>query len=67
MSQRNAILAYLMHGGHPLDAPMALRRFHCYRLAARIFELRRRGHLIRTSRNGAFTVYWYGGRKTRAS
>jgi hypothetical protein len=63
MSQRLKILAYLMHGGHPLDAPTALALFRCYRLSARIYELRRDGHLIRADHSGKFTVYWYGRRR----
>jgi Helix-turn-helix domain len=61
MSQKDAILTYLVYGD-PIDAPTALRLFRCYRLAARIYELRRAGHLIHASRNGAFTVYWCGKR-----
>jgi hypothetical protein len=63
MSQRLKILAYLMHGGHLLDAPTALRRFRCYRLSARIYELRRDGHLIHADHSGKFTVYCYWGKR----
>lgn len=47
MSQGEAILGYLRTGAEitPLDA---LQRFGCFRLAARINELRKDGHPIAT-------------------
>lgn len=45
MSQCDAILGFL-RSGYPLTALEALKRFGCLRLAARIGELRERGHVI---------------------
>lgn len=45
MSQRDQILQYLRRGGR-LTPGDALERFQCFRLAARIDELRRAGHAI---------------------
>jgi hypothetical protein len=47
MSQSSAILLYLQ-SGHTLTAYDALRLFNCFRLAARIDDLRRDGHSIET-------------------
>ncbi len=44
-TQAGKILAYLQ-SGHALTALEALRRFGCFRLAARIHELRRDGWQI---------------------
>lgn len=44
-TQRQSILAHL-EAGHTLTAIKALERFRCFRLAARIEELRRAGHEI---------------------
>lgn len=44
-SQAKAILDYLASGGS-LTAIDALTRFGCFRLAARIHELRKAGHAI---------------------
>lgn len=44
MSQNEQILAALKRG--PLTQADAVERFQCYRLAARILELRERGHPI---------------------
>jgi hypothetical protein len=48
-TQRQKILRALEHGAAltPLDA---LRRFSCFRLGARIWELKRMGHKIETRR-----------------
>lgn len=46
-TQSFAILDYLRHGG-TLTAIEALRNFGCFRLAARVEELRRAGHQIET-------------------
>lgn len=45
MSQSEAILAHLQSGKH-LTAIEALERFRCFRLAARIQDLRRAGIAI---------------------
>ena len=47
ISQRELILAHLLSGGR-LTPARALWLFGCSRLAARICELRRRGHDIKT-------------------
>ena len=47
ISQRELILAPLITGGR-LTPARALWLFGCFRLAARICELRRRGHDIKT-------------------
>ena len=48
--------------GHELTAMEALDRFRCFRLAARVNDLRRDGwdiHSRMTTRNGKrFAVYW---------
>ena len=44
MSQNEQILAALKHG--PLTPIEALERFGCFRLAARVGELRQQGHAI---------------------
>jgi hypothetical protein len=44
-TQRQSILAHL-EAGHTLTAVEALERFGCFRLAARVEELRRAGHEI---------------------
>ena len=61
MSQSNEILAALKHGDRltPLDA---LNRFGCMRLAARISDLKGKGHTIytRTIKDGkkSYAEYW---------
>ena len=47
MSQSEAILEHLK-SGESLTALQALARFNCLRLGARILELRRQGHDIRS-------------------
>jgi len=60
MSQNNDILRHLKAGNSitPIDA---LNLFGCFRLAARIYELRTKGHLIDTvdvrSGNKIFAAY----------
>lgn len=44
-SQSDRILDYLATG-KPLTPLMALRRFGCFRLGARIYDLKRDGHRI---------------------
>lgn len=46
-SQCNQILAFLSEG-KPLTPLLALEKFGCFRLAARINDLRRSGYLIST-------------------
>jgi hypothetical protein len=48
-SQRSAILSHLQ-AGHCIDPMSALGKFGCFRLAARIAELRQAGHRIETRR-----------------
>jgi hypothetical protein len=60
-SQNNRILAYLRQG-HSLTPLVALRMFGCFRLAARIYDLRYIGvnvkqRLIRI-RGKRVSVYW---------
>ena len=45
VSQTTRILHHLKLG-KPITPLQALREFHCFRLGARIFELRRKGHVI---------------------
>lgn len=45
MSQEAAILNYLRKG-KKLTTLEALRRFGCFRLSARVYDLRVRGHII---------------------
>lgn len=58
MTQNDALLAYLQRHGRisPLEA---LRELGIYRLAARIIELRARGHDIRTRLVDGHAVYEY--------
>jgi hypothetical protein len=46
-SQNRRILAALQEG-RAITPQLALRRFDCFRLAARIYELRKAGHHIIT-------------------
>ena len=48
MSQNDAVLSHLRRG--VLDPMRALRLYGVFRLAARVHELRQRGHDIRTRR-----------------
>jgi hypothetical protein len=45
ITQREAILRFLMTGGE-IDAQHALKAFGCFRLAARIDDLRRQGYRV---------------------
>lgn len=45
MSQANQILEYLQGGGK-ITALSALEYFKCFRLAARIHDLKKKGHAI---------------------
>lgn len=54
-AQRDRILDYLATG-KPLTPIAALKSFGCFRLGARIYDLKRKGHRIESrlvSRNGA--------------
>jgi hypothetical protein len=59
-TQRDKILCYLCTG-KPLTPLMALRRFGCLRLGARIWELRASGHRIQSElvKRGAAHVAQY--------
>ena len=46
-TQCNAILAHLKTG-RSITAIEAFRKYQCFRLAARIYDLRFRGHYIRS-------------------
>ncbi len=46
MTQNESILSYMSK--EPIDAKTAISLFGCYRLAARINDLRNDGHLIET-------------------
>lgn len=48
MSQRKQILKYLKSHKRGLTGLDAWQKFGCYRLGARIYELRAEGHDIRT-------------------
>lgn len=64
-SQNEKILKYLQTG-KTLTPITALDRFQCFRLAARISDLRKEGHTIYTNtinKNGkSFAGYKYGGK-----
>jgi hypothetical protein len=66
MSQRDAILAHLK-AGNTITAIEALRRWGCFRLAARIEELRDAGYPIETTLlvdgERRFARYWMKGEK----
>ena len=60
MSQETQILSHLKRG--PIDPMKALKLYGCFRLAARISDLRDKGYDIRTQiveRDGKrFAKYW---------
>jgi hypothetical protein len=61
-TQANRILAYL-RAGNRLTALEALERFQCFRLAARVHELRREGHrieeqMVETPSGKRVAQYW---------
>jgi hypothetical protein len=60
-TQNQAILHYLKMG-RKLTPMAALRLFGCFRLAARVWELRHQGHMIvadsMTVRGKRFRCYW---------
>ncbi len=51
-TQKDRILAHLL-AGHSLSSLEAWAHFGCYRLGARIYELRRQGYTIATGREGS--------------
>ena len=59
-SQSDRILDYLARG-KPVTPLVALKRFGCFRLGARIWDLKRAGHRIETRRvnRGGATVAEY--------
>ncbi len=56
-TQEQEILMWLKDG-KGLSPIEALNVFGCFRLAARIFNLRRKGHSIRTDRRNKYTIYY---------
>lgn len=66
-TQRKGILEYMQKHGHitPIEA---LEQFGCFRLSARIWELRKAGYIIKTTshkKSGKrFAVYHLKGHKT---
>lgn len=72
MTQSDEILAHLK-AGNKITASYAMNHFRCYRLAARICDLRNDGHTIltrtvkrkskRTGRILSFAEYSYGDNK----
>lgn len=65
MSQKSRILNYLKSHPRGLTAIQALDKFGCFRLGARIFELKEQGHPIgceMVKRGGKrFARYFYAG------
>ena len=65
-SQSDQILRYLKRRGS-ITAAQAIKHMGCYRLAARIYDLRRKGFEILTvlektkKRSGAYAKYVYRG------
>lgn len=66
MTQADMILMYMRDVGSitPLDA---LREFGCMRLGARIYDLKRQGHAIRTEKECAKNRYGKSVRYARYS
>ena len=62
-TQKNDILTYLM-GGHKISQAEAYSFFGCFRLAARVKDLRNEGHPITTDmveKNGKWYAEYYMG------
>ena len=57
MSQSKQILNYLKKG-YSLSSLEALHKFGCFRLAARIYDLRCAGHEIEVERVGEGATAW---------
>jgi hypothetical protein len=67
MSQTQQVLAHLKRYGE-IDPLMALDQYGCFRLAARIYDIRRMGHdiiatTVKTAGNKEFARYSYRGEK----
>ena len=59
-TQNRVMLAMLQSAGdHGVSALEALRRAGIYRAGARVFELRKLGHSIRTERKARMTARYY--------
>jgi hypothetical protein len=56
LSQNQAILDYLK-SGNTLTPIEALEKFHCFRLAARISDLRKSGHTILNDGQSNYAKY----------
>jgi hypothetical protein len=56
MSQKNDILLHLMKG-QPIDPMLALCKFGCFRLGARIFDLKKEGWPIQSKLVGKEKKY----------
>lgn len=61
MTQNELVLDY-MERGHKITPLRALEKFGCFRLSARIYDLKQQGHTISdklvTVRNKTFSQYW---------
>lgn len=55
-SQMEKVLE-LLQKGYPVTPMSALYKAGCYRLGARIFDLRRKGHKITTDKSNGYAVY----------
>ncbi len=66
-TQCQAILKHLHRSNRPLTAAVAMRKLGIYRLAARIYDLRRRGIAVRSRlvQHGGrkWAAYWIGGKR----
>jgi len=62
-SQNKRILAYLLWTGRGLTQLDALYRFGCFRLGARIYDLRRRGEAIESRMIEITSPAVYSGKK----
>lgn len=64
MKSQSAKILHVLQSGKPVTPLIALRRFGCLRLAARINDLKAEGHKIQSrmmERNGKrFAAYWMG-------
>lgn len=60
-TQEQAILRWL-DGGMELTPLQALNSFGCFRLASRIWNLRKKGYCIETERRNGHAVYRMGWR-----
>lgn len=54
----NEAVLFWLHGNGHITPMTALRELGVYRLAARIYDLRRSGHKITTVRTGRKTIYY---------